>query len=143
MTPISDLSLLLASLDPVLNPGIYAFVSAPQSEILTSVSVVASIREAEGLSAVIAEADAVSLQLPVLLRVAWITLTVNSDLHAVGLTAAFASALSRAGVSCNVIAGAWHDHIFVPVDQAALAMSALQQMQSASAASPSDVKKKD
>jgi hypothetical protein len=31
-----------------------------------------------------------------------------SDLQAVGLTAAFATALGRAGISCNVVAGAQH-----------------------------------
>ena len=133
--PISDLNLLIASLDPQLNPGIYAFVSVPDPEMLASISVLASIRETEGLSAVIPASDAAALHLPVLLRAAWITLTVNSDLQAVGLTAAFASALGNAGISCNVVAGAWHDHIFVPEDQAARAMSVLQGMQSASAAS--------
>jgi hypothetical protein len=127
----SDLHLLLRSMEPVLNPGTFAFVSVPSPAMLGSVPVIASILEPEGLSAVIAESDAISLNLPVLFRAAWITLTVNSDLQAVGLTAAFASALSQAGVSCNVVAGAWHDHIFVPVDRAALAMSVLQQMQSA------------
>jgi uncharacterized protein len=132
-SPISDLTQIIASLDPVLNPGTYAFVSVPNSEILASISAVATIRESEGLSAVIAESDAAALHLPVLLRAAWITLTVNSDLQAVGLTAAFASALGKAGISCNVVAGAWHDHIFVPVDQAALSLSVLKQMQTESA----------
>jgi uncharacterized protein len=130
-SPISDLGLLLRSMEPVLNPGTFAFVSVTDEETLESVCVIASIREPEGLSAVIAESEAVSLNLPILFRAAWITLKVNSDLQAVGLTAAFTSALSKAGVSCNVVAGAWHDHIFVPVDSAALALSVLRQMQKA------------
>ena len=62
-------------------------------------------------------------------RCAWITLRVNSDLEAVGLTAAFARALADQSIACNVIAGAYHDHLFVPVDRAADALHCLQQLQ--------------
>jgi hypothetical protein len=55
-----------------------------------------------------------------------ITLRVHSSLSAVGLTAAFSAALTREGVSANVIAGYYHDHIFVPVADAARAMIALE-----------------
>ena len=54
-----------------------------------------------------------------------------SDLQAVGLTAAFASALGDAGISCNVVAGLHHDHIFVPVAQATQAVDVLLALQSA------------
>ncbi len=54
--------------------------------------------------------------MPILFRSAWITLTVHSDLQAVGLTAAFAAALAQADIPCNVVAGAYHDHLFVPVE---------------------------
>ncbi len=64
-----------------------------------------------------------------LFRAAWIALTVHLDLHAVGLTAAFTRALGDAGISCNVIAAAYHDHIFVPVDDAERAMDALRALQ--------------
>jgi uncharacterized protein len=90
---------------------------------------VATVAEAEGLTLVLPEEQAVNAGLPVLFRSAWITLTVHSDLQAVGLTAAFASALGKAGISCNVVAGAFHDHIFVPVEQAQQALAALQSLQ--------------
>lgn len=94
--------------------------------------VVALVREPEGISVVIEEHQAARLGLTPVMRCAWITLTVNSDLHAVGLTAAFASALGNAGISCNVVAGADHDHIFVPVDQADAAMKELRSLQGVS-----------
>ncbi|MBA4384099.1 MAG: acetyltransferase [Anaerolinea sp.] len=128
--PIKDLDQLINSMEPVLNPGVFAFVSVENEEMLGSVKVIASILEPEGFSAVVDEKDAIALALPILFRAAWITLTINSDLQAVGLTAAFASALGNAGISCNVVAGAYHDHIFVPVDRAADAMSALKGLQS-------------
>ena len=43
----------------------------------------------------------------------------------VGLTARFAGALAAAGVACNVIAGACHDHLFVPPEQAEQALAIL------------------
>ena len=55
-----------------------------------------------------------------------ISLTVQSDLAAVGLTAAFARALAEKGISANVIAGFHHDHIFLPWDQRHEAMAALE-----------------
>jgi len=54
-----------------------------------------------------------------------ISLTVHSDLAAVGLTAAFAGALGREGISCNVIAGYHHDHLFVQWDRRFDAVAAL------------------
>jgi hypothetical protein len=131
-SPISDLNSLLSAMKPVLNDGIYAFVSVHAETTLQSVKIVSSIREPEGFSAVIAESDAIALGLPILFRAAWITLTVNSDLQAVGLTAAFSSALAKAGISCNVVAGAVHDHLFVPVEHSAEAMAVLQKIQKSS-----------
>jgi hypothetical protein len=128
-TPIHDLSLLLRSMEPTLLPGVYAFVSVEDPEVLRSVEVLATIREPEGLSAVLRESDAASLGLKVLFRAAWITLTVASDLQAVGLTAAFSTALGNAGISCNVVAGAWHDHIFVPVERGPEAVAVLRELQ--------------
>jgi hypothetical protein len=75
------------------------------------------------------ESAAEDRNLEPLLRCAWITLSVNSDLQSVGLTAAFATALGNAGISCNVFAGAYHDHIFVPVDLAEKAMHELRSLQ--------------
>jgi hypothetical protein len=67
-------------------------------------------------------------------RAAWITLTVHSDLHAVGLTAAVADALAGKRISCNVVAAAHHDHLFVPVDEGAAALAALRDLQATRAA---------
>ncbi len=126
---ITDLDQLIKSIEPVLNPGVFAFVSVQSAEALQSVKVIASICETEGYSAVIAESDAISLGLPIMFRAGWITLTVNSDLQAVGLTAAFAGALGKAGISCNVVAGAFHDHIFVPIERTSAAMDVLKNLQ--------------
>jgi len=127
--PISDLALLLHTMEPVLHPGVFVFTSIQDAAEVEASTILASVREPEGLSVVLREEDARERGLPILFRAAWITLTVTSDLAAVGLTAAFASALGAAGISCNVVAGAYHDHIFVPVESAEKAMLALRRLQ--------------
>jgi hypothetical protein len=87
------------------------------------------MREVEGITLVVPEEQALAHGLPVMFRCAWITLNVHSDLNAVGLTAAFAGALGRDGISCNVVAGAYHDHIFVPIETANEALRSLQKLQ--------------
>jgi hypothetical protein len=133
MTPITDLTALLRTMQPVLNPGTYVFASVPRGQQLPVDATVASIREPEGLSVVMEESAAQRARLSPVFRCAWITLSVNSDLQAVGLMAAFSSALARAGISCNVIAGANHDHIFVPIEQASSALEVLRALQTRSA----------
>ena len=46
-----------------------------------------------------------------------------------GLTAAVSQALAEAGISCNMFAGVHHDHLFVPVDEAARALAVLRELQ--------------
>ena len=128
-----DLQQLLANLEPSLNPGTYAFVVAPSEMQIPLDQIIASVREPEGQSLVIPKQLALECGLPVTYSAAWITLTVHSDLAAVGLTAVFADALGHAGISCNVIAGVHHDHLFVPADQAQQAMSVLFELQRAAA----------
>lgn len=131
MPTVSDLQVLLRSLQPVLNPGQFVFASLQSSAAREVKDAVAFIREPEGLSVVLEESNAKRYGVLADRAFAWITLSVNSDLLAVGLTAAVSSALSHAGISCNVVAGTHHDHLFVPVDRAATAMAELRALQQA------------
>ena len=54
-----------------------------------------------------------------------ITLIVHLNLSAVWFTADLSAALAKNGVSVNVMAAYYHDHIFVPTKDAELAMSSL------------------
>jgi uncharacterized protein len=49
-------------------------------------------------------------------------------LEAVELTAAVSRALADAGLSCNVIAGFHHDHLFVPYEHADQAVAVLESL---------------
>ena len=127
--PVSELSELLRTLRPVLNPGNYVFAVLPHDADSSALEPLATFRENEGVTVLVEEDRARLAGLRVLFRAAWITLTVHSDLQAVGLTAAVAGALTRANISCNMIAAAHHDHVFVPAESARAAIEALQALQ--------------
>jgi hypothetical protein len=129
MPPITDLSELLRTLQPHRHPGTFVYATLPAESSVRIGDVVAMVQEPEGVSVIVEARQALRLGLEPVMHCAWITLTVNSDLQAVGLTAAFASALGSAGISCNVVAGTHHDHIFVPVDQADAAMLQFRLLQ--------------
>ena len=61
-----------------------------------------------------------------------ITLEVHSSLEAVGLTAVVATELSKQNISANVVAAAFHDHVFVPADRSNDALICLQSIQAKS-----------
>jgi hypothetical protein len=127
--PVSDLATLIRTMEPALHPGRYVFATLPAGRWIDPTQVVASIREAEGDSVIVPEEVARAEGLASELLVSWITLTVHSDLATTGLTAAFTTALARAGVPCNVVAGTRHDHVFVPAPQAQAALAALRTLQ--------------
>ena len=133
MTGETDLQVLLASMQPVLNPGEFVFCTIDRAPTAEEVArAVAMFREAEGMTIVINTDDATALGLVGSNPMAWITLTVHSSLEAVGLTAALAACLTDVGISCNVVAAFHHDHLFVPTDRAAAAIAALTALSAGS-----------
>ena len=121
---VSDLAELLRTMEPVLFAEPYGFAvwGGP-----LPFAAFATVAEAEGLTVV---APLAAMQAAGVVSDPWarISLTVHSDLAAVGLTAAFAGALGRVGISCNVIAGYHHDHLFVQWDRREAAMVALREL---------------
>lgn len=124
----TSLAILLRSMAPVLNNGEYGFYCITDPTQLQGLEPLGSFREAEGQTVILETATARSVGLACDYPMAWITLQVHSALEAVGLTAAFASALGAANISCNVIAGFHHDHIFVAHAHAARAIDTLKQL---------------
>jgi hypothetical protein len=127
--PIHELDELLAGLTVRRRPGSWCLVSGVAFG--ADVPVAAMVTEDEGTTAVISTADAVALGLAPEFVAAWLTLTVESALDAVGLTAAVASALASEGIPCNVLAGFHHDHLLVPLGRADEAIAAVQALREA------------
>lgn len=126
---VSNLPELLRLMQPILHEGVYVYASVPPGAPVYPLDPIVTVREHEGMTVVVAEAQAIAARLHVLARVSWITLNVRSDLNAVGFTAACSTALAQAGFSCNVVAGAYHDHIFVPVEQGRSVIATLETLQ--------------
>lgn len=127
MTGETDLSKLLASMSPVLMDGEYIFCSIQSARYgdRAELEPFASCIEPEGLSLIVprSRADANGLGYETVFR--GITLRIHSSLEAVGLTAAVSAKLTLYGISANVVAGYFHDHIFVQAEYAEKAMAAL------------------
>jgi hypothetical protein len=89
---------------------------------------IASIQEEKGLSLVIRREVAEDAQIPCEILLRKISLKVHSSLEAVGLTAAISQRLAEENISANVVAGHFHDHVFVPTLDAEKALLVLKSL---------------
>lgn len=119
---------MLRTLKPKLNDGDFVFCVVKDVSKLNASDVMMSFREDEGVTVIIRKEIADQMKLEYSFVASWITLTVHSSLEAVGLTAAFAKALSDEGISCNVVAAFYHDHIFVDSKKSWKAVDILKQL---------------
>lgn len=111
---------------PELSEEPYVFVATAGPP--PAVAMFAAILEDEGLTLVMTKADADRAGLEYSYIAARITLRVNSALDEVGLTAMVSRVLADADISCNVIAGAVHDHLFVDWPRRYYALDLLRQL---------------
>lgn len=128
-----DLRTLLSGMRPELHEGTYVFCTVDAATVPAGTAPVATVLEPEGLTLVLRQEDADAAGLAYDYTAGWITLRIHSALDAVGLTAAFASELGAHGLSCNVIIGYHHDHLFVAADRAAEAVAVLEGLAARSA----------
>ncbi len=125
MSGMKDLDRALASLDAT-QQGTYVFASVPS--VPAGISPFATIVEDEGITVVVTEDQARNAGLPMDERFARITLGVHSALDSIGLTAMISQTLASRSISCNVIAGYFHDHLFVQADRVSEASAALAEL---------------
>lgn len=118
-----DLGRLLAGLAPQVRQVPYVVV-----ETELDIPAAAFIAEEEATTKIVEQAVADEHGLQYTFVAAWITCTIESDLEAVGMTAAISRALADHKIACNVLAGSRHDHLLVPWprrDEAVAVLSAL------------------
>jgi hypothetical protein len=121
----TDLEAMLASLSVEQRPGVFTYIAVqvPTPGLLAAAHAV--VKEGE-LTTVVLPVDAARRSgQPVVVRLAWLTLSVQSSLDAVGLTAAVSARLAAIDIPCNVLAGYHHDHLLVPAERVADAVEAL------------------
>ena len=127
----SDLLTLIAQMSPSLDDQVWVFVSGGEvSSEYVAEHALATFREAEGTTLIVPwekaeEFDVCSEPM------ARITLNIHSSLEAVGLTAAVSQALASEAISANVVAGFYHDHIFVPQTAGERAVASLTLLSAA------------
>jgi len=131
MSGITDIQVLLKEMKPVLDETEYVFITldcVSLNEQVQQLNPVATFLETEGMTVVITKEKAEQHHLGYDVMFHQITLEVHSSLEAVGLTAAISTALTKNNISANVIAGFYHDHLFVQVDKSAQALDVLTQL---------------
>ena len=128
MSGETNLEKLLRTLKPVLRDEDFAFCTLPKPDLANlPFHPLCTFVEKEDVSVICTKEEAAQNNLKSTFPCRMITLTVHSSLDAVGLTATVATKLAEAGVSANVVAAYYHDHVFVPADKADLAMKILSE----------------
>ena len=128
MSGESDLGSLLRHMNPRQVPGEYVFCSIAESQVKIVETPLLTFREDEGVTVIIPRQVAKSLNLGFDSVWGFITLSIHSDLAAVGFLATITRKLADAGISVNVVSAFYHDHLFVPYPEVERTMAILEAL---------------
>lgn len=128
MTGIKNLSELLRSMNPKQVDGEYVYCTASNDYLPNLKNPLLVYREDEGITFILKKEDADALSLNYSGTWGLITLSVHSDLSAIGLLATIADKLAKAGIAVNAVSAYYHDHLFVPIDKINEALNLLRKI---------------
>jgi uncharacterized protein len=128
MNGATDLATLPATMEPELSDTEVVFRTIPHADRadVRRLAPIGVFQEREGTSLIIRRSHAEEHCMPFDAVMRAITLNVHSSLAAVGFTAAVATRLALHGISANVAAARFHDHVFVPASDAERALGILR-----------------
>ncbi len=127
---IESLADILSHLKANMLEQSFVFISidSTSDHNLNVAHIFATVKEEEGLTLIVDKEYEDKYSTEDAAEFSCITLEVHSSLEAVGLTAAFSNALAKHNISCNVIAGYYHDHIFVEKRKAVQALEIINAL---------------
>ncbi|KAK9366278.1 COG3602 family protein [Lipomyces kononenkoae] len=127
-----NLPTLLATMQPILDPTTYVFITTTQPLSALPLSTLQPqliAQEVEGITIVTTEALAASHGFTeAVFPSKKISLSVHSSLEAIGLIATITNRLRDHRISTNVVSGFYHDHIYVPAGLAEDAIRVLGEI---------------
>lgn len=128
MSGEQNLKKIIKAMTPKLNGGEYVFVSVMDVSKINRNITICEFKEKEGITVILEKNKADELNYSYDFIASWITLQIHSSLDSVGLTAVFSTELAKNNISCNVIAGYYHDHIFVDKNKSDKAIEILKEL---------------
>lgn len=127
---LRDLGVILTRIEAILEPEAYVFAVFPGANLedVLDFQPIGTFQEGDQLTAILSVEHAGVAGAPTEPAFRHIRLSVHSSLEAVGLTAAISSKLAEQGIPANVVAGYYHDHVFVPEEMADEAVAAINSL---------------
>ena len=141
----TNITTLLCTLQPLMNPTVYVFASLPadtiqnsqlQTWLLSRALMVFKEPAEDSITYVLTQATAQDVQSQGLSNFKFefeckkITIHIHSSLAAVGFMPVLTGALAARGISCNPVSGFYSDHLFVPAQRGDEALAALVRVRS-------------
>jgi len=125
----SNLDVLIKSMKPELKDGEFVFCTVGNSDYHAGkIDVLCTFQEEEGTTLILHKSIAEANNLSYSSVWSLITCNVHSDLNAVGFLAAISEKLAQAKISVNVVSAYFHDHLFVPKEEAFRAIEVLKDL---------------
>lgn len=125
MSGETNLTALLAAMNPELHPDTYVFATVPAGFPMDGLSPRLVFAEDEGTTLILPRAEAEEAGLIYTFESRMITLNIHSSLEAVGFLAVVTARLAALAIGVNPVSAYYHDHLFVPADRAETALQEL------------------